>query len=710
MKSTFLKSKNDFDKKYANQYQIRSLVPVHGHYKDNLQILNNKRVKNEEYYKWQFIYSLIYSGFYNKENIGVEVFFPKGNPSSIPIKIDGAIFNDENWLEHYNNFWKNKIQDELDWLREHLIGVIEFKKEDGKDIEKNFNQQLKPAIKESEQNYVIGFYYDTERVWIFQKKNGKVLRYDESKNQKGEKSTIKDLSFHLPDEYLKIPSFNDIISKKQTKEIDRSKRKFEDLDPISGIHAKQINNAMSDILRTMDKVGLVNQRGYELLIQILALKIYDEKQCEHIPTNYLRFYLTDEELHAQGLTSNQIQEFITRMKDIFSDAKGTYYTILQESREKILWKDQSQVSAIKTIVSNFQDLSFVKSYKTDLYQLVFYRFANEFAKEQKGQFITPLPLIDFLVQIVNPRNGETVIDPTVGIADFLSLSYVNSNSKLDDNNLFGLDNDSQMIMLAQLNMLLNGDGNAKLMTVSDKGSITQKFDIQGRIVALLPEYHKKGDWNNWPDNTELKKFDVVLTNPPFGEDRAYKVNSQQDKAVAEMYELWHLNKQNNWIDLGLLFLENAVRSLKVNGRLGIVLSNSIASVDRWEKSRKWLMDNIRIVALFDLPPNVFADAGVNTTLVVGYKPENKEILKKLKEQNYQIFVKDIKKVGYEIRTTKRVKYFNPVYKINEENFGVETNEEGLPLLEEDFTETIKEFKEWAKGQEKILFDLFLKEK
>ena len=99
--------------------------------------------------------------------------------------------------------------------------------------------------------------------------------------------------------------------------------------------------------------------------------------------------------------------------------------------------------------------------------MVFYKFATPFSKDANAQFVTPLPLIDFLVNIVNPRNGETVIDPTVGIADFLSVSYVNSNSKLDDNNIFGMDIDEQMVMLATLNMLLNGDGNAKIKAQAD---------------------------------------------------------------------------------------------------------------------------------------------------------------------------------------------------------------------------------------------------
>lgn len=703
---SFLKAKRQFDDSYENADVLsKSLLPIHGEYKDNIRIRNKKGEKIEEYYKWQFFYSLMHSHLFQKDLIGSEVYFPKGSPSSKPIKLDGAIFADVDWLEKYNRFWLERNQDDLDWLRNNLIAAIEFKKEDGRNIEKYFNQQLKPAMKESERGFVLGFYYDTERVWIFQKKNGKVLRYDQSKNQKGAESGTKELSLHLPDSYLSIPSFEDIENKiVKPAAIDRTQRTVDQLETISGIHTKQVNDALSNILRTLDKVGLVNQQGYQLLIQILALKIFDEKNNKKNKSDTLKFYLSGDEKEYQSLNDSSIQKFVNRIIAIHNNAKGSYHTILEP--KVIDRKDPSHIKAIVSIVDNFQDYSFVESYKTDLYQLVFYRFANEFAKERKGQFITPIWLIDFLANIVNPRGNETIIDPCVGIADFLSLSYVNSFPKLDDSNLYGIDNDQQMIMLAQLNMLLNGDGNAKLYYIPDKGSIDHKIDITGRVVQLDRESHVNGNWDNWLDKTELKKFDIVLTNPPFGEDRAYQVNTSEDRNIAECYKLWSLCKRKDWIDLGLIFLENAVRLLNENGRMGIVQSNSIASIDRWEKARIWLMENVRIVALFDLPSNIFADTGSTTTLIIAYKP-NKEELYRLRKQGYEIFIKDIKRVGYEVRTSRRVKFYNPLWKISEQTFEVETDEAGNPLLDEEFTETIKEFRNWALGQEKNLVELFI---
>ncbi len=708
MNGTFLEQKNKFNRKYSAKDKFKSFIPVHFELDKEFSIKNSKGEPNEEYYKWQFFYALVNAGLYSKDYLGCEIHLPKGNKNSIPIKLDGAIFDDKDWFEKYKRFWNERKQDDLDWLRKNLVGVIEFKKEDSKDIETVFNQQLKAYMKESEADFCIGYLYDTERLYIFQNKNGKILRYDESYNQKAEKSATKDLSLHLTDPYYNIPSFEELINQvNKPLELNRTNRSIDDLGKISGVHSTQLNDAMSNILRTMDKVSMVDQNGYELLIQILALKIFDEKRNEKNNREKLKFYITNEEANYSNLNDKRIEPFLKRIQQLFDDAQSTYYTILKE--QKINLRNNAHVKVLVKTVKQFQDFSFVKSHKTDLYQLIFYRFASAFSKEQKGQFVTPLPLIDFLVEIVNPRNGETVIDPTAGIADFLSVSYVNSNSKLDDNNIYGVDNDEQMIMLAQLNMLLNGDGNAKLYHIPDKGSITHKITIINEPVELIPDLHNKGNWDNWRDDTKLMKFDVVLTNPPFGEDRKWEPKTLEEKKLAELYELWHIARAGNWIDLGLVFLENAYRILKENGRLGIVLSNSIASIDRWEKARKWLIAKMRIVALFDLPANVFADTGVNTTLIIAYKPKPRE-LKRLKEQNYEVFIKDIQKVGYEVKTKKRVKYFEPIYKIDEETFEVVQDEEGRPVLDEEFTQTIKEFREWAFTQEETLKDLFLKEK
>jgi len=585
---------------------------------------------------------------------------------------------------------------------------------------------------------VLGVYYDTERLYLFHRKSGTVLRYDESKNQKGEASKVGDLSLHLPDAYAYMPSFDELTHRvNRPATLDRSKRCIADLDVVTSIASIQIQTAFSDVLRALDKAGLVNQRGYAILIQTLALKIFDEKRNEGAPQRFLEFFVTEPEAHFHGLSEKPIQAFINRMKSIREDASTQYRKILKN--QDINWKDPGHVRCVVAICAAFQDYSFARSAKSDLYQLVFYNFANSFKRDEAAQFLTPLPVIDFIVKIVNPRDGDTVLDPCCGIGDFLSLAFVNAagkspNWQLDDANIYGVDLDENMVTLATLNMLLNGDGEAKLFDKPDKGSILSKIERADppTLIDLIPSSHAKGKWDNWPDRTELLKFDVVLTNPPFGEDRAYRVKSQADRDVIEMYETWHLTRQvadeedataakhtrgkkgkpkskgSDALDLGIVFLESAYHSLKENGRLGIVLSNSIASINKWVKVREWLMQRMRLVAFFDLPANVFAETGVNTSILIAYKPKA-SAMKRLNEDGYSIFVRDIHRVGYEKRTSKRNVFFNPVFKINEQTFEIDVDANGTPILDEDFTATIAEFRAWTHGQEEVLQRLFLKE-
>jgi type I restriction enzyme M protein len=172
---------------------------------------------------------------YAKDYIGTEVYFPKGNKNSAPIKFDGTIFDDINWFEYYKDYHKNKNQEALDWLRKHIIAVIEIKKENSKDVETVWNQQLKPALKESENDFCLGILYDAERLYLFKKQNGKFIRLNEGYNAKKEESQTKDLQLHLTDSYITIPTYGQLYQKIYNPKIDRSKRTIDDLEIISGV-------------------------------------------------------------------------------------------------------------------------------------------------------------------------------------------------------------------------------------------------------------------------------------------------------------------------------------------------------------------------------------------------------------------------------------------------------------------------------------------
>lgn len=298
--NSFSYLKDKFNVEYANASTFDAFIPVHLSVNTSHGIKNKKGEPNEEYYKWQFFFALVSSGLYAKDYIGAEVHFPKGNVSSAPIRFDGAIFDSKDWFSHYQNFHLHKDQASLDWLRKHLIAVIEFKKENSKNIEAVWNQQLKPALKECENDFCLGIMYDTGKLYLFKKQVNCYIRFDDGYNLKKDQSTTKELSLHLPDSYYKIPNFNQLVQRVFNHTIDRSKRNIDDLDIITGAYSLQLSEGIATIIRTMDKVSLKNQRGYEMLIQILALKIFDEKRNQRIK-QYLEFYKTEEERNAIDL-------------------------------------------------------------------------------------------------------------------------------------------------------------------------------------------------------------------------------------------------------------------------------------------------------------------------------------------------------------------------------------------------------------------------
>lgn len=700
--------KEEYNKEHSSDKSVRCFLPVHlTMNKIETNLFKKDGTHNEQYYKWQFLNCFVESGLCSKDFIGVEVQLPKGNKDSKPIKLDAAIFDDADWYSYYEALHTKKDASKWDarnWLQEHLICGIEFKKEDSKDIKGVFNSQLKAYMNESAKSIVFGILYDEGRLYLFKSNEKKYTRLSDEFNI--EKKNKVEPTFDIPDAYENLLSFDDMINcdiaiSTVTNYADR---KLSELGIISKTDSKRLNDALYQILHTMDKCGLVNQKGYNILIQLLALKIYDEKHN----TNNLKFYINPDEQAFNSLSDDDLQEFLDRIEGIRKTAKGTYSKIL--GSDSFDTKNMNHVKVISEIVKRFQNYSFSDSKRNNLYQLVFYRFASQFSKADNAQFITPLQIIDFIVDMVNPRHNETIIDPTVGIADFLSVSYVKSEGTLKDENIYGLDIDEDMVKLATLNMLLNGDGQATIESQSDGlGSILTKFDDEGKLIKLTPKTEKKsynfnGNWDNRPDRKELKKFDVVLTNPPFGEARSW-IPSETDKDIAECYELWNRYGQTK-IDLGVIFLENAVRILKTNGRMAIVLSNSIASIDTHKEARKWLCENMRVVAIIDLPTNIFAEAGVSPTIIIAYKASAKE-LKKLQESNYQVFSREIKKVGYEVKTKNKVKCFETQYKINPETFEKEINADGSAMLDEEFTKTISDFKQWCNMQENTLKKLFL---
>ena len=131
--ANFEQLKIKYDNEHQNILAVNCFLPVYLTYdKQETSLYKKDGSYNEQYYKWQFLNCFVESGLCSKDYIGVEVQFPKGNKNAAGIKLDGAIFDDKNWFSHYKALHTKKDDskwDDLNWLKEHLICCIEFKKE-----------------------------------------------------------------------------------------------------------------------------------------------------------------------------------------------------------------------------------------------------------------------------------------------------------------------------------------------------------------------------------------------------------------------------------------------------------------------------------------------------------------------------------------------------------------------------------------------------
>jgi type I restriction enzyme M protein len=200
------------------------------------------------------------------------------------------------------------------------------------------------------------------------------------------------------------------------------------------------------------------------------------------------------------------------------------------------------------------------------------------AAGDSGEFYTPRPLIRFIVQQVAPRLGETVLDPAAGTGGFLVEAYeelrgqvkkVEDDRLLREKTLFGVEKKPMPYLLGMMNLLLHGIDQPNLR----------------RDNALRNPLSQIG---------ESARYDVIVTNPPFG--------GEEEKGIQENFP-----EATKTSETALLFLQFIMRSLKAGGRCGMVVPNGTLFGDGVAaRIKKDLVENFNLHTIVRLPNGVFA--------------------------------------------------------------------------------------------------------
>lgn len=200
------------------------------------------------------------------------------------------------------------------------------------------------------------------------------------------------------------------------------------------------------------------------------------------------------------------------------------------------------------------------------------------AAGDSGEFYTPRPLIRFIVEQVDPRPGETVLDPAAGTGGFLIEAFKHmvagnpsvAEVELAKGSLRGVEKKPMPHLLGQMNLLLHG---------IDRPSFTE----QNSLNLPLADVKRAG-------------VDVVLTNPPFG--------GEEERLVLANFPAKFRTAETVW-----LFLQSVMARIERSrtGRCGIVVPNSVLfDTGIGGRIKEDLMARFNLHTVLRLPNGVFA--------------------------------------------------------------------------------------------------------
>ena len=223
----------------------------------------------------------------------------------------------------------------------------------------------------------------------------------------------------------------------------------------------------------------------------------------------------------------------------------------------------------------------------DLYEGLLEKNASE-TKSGAGQYFTPRPLIDAIVEIVKPQAGEIISDPAAGTLGFITRADAYIKAQTD--NLFDLPEAKQVLQRTQAYYAIE--------LVPD----TRRLALMNALLHGIECDIMLGDTLS-PTGAAVGKSDVILTNPPFGTKKGGGGPTRDDFTFPTS------NKQ-------LAFLQHIYRNLKPGGRAAVVMPDNVLFEDGvGARIRGDLMDKCNLHTILRLPTGIFYAQGVKTNVL-----------------------------------------------------------------------------------------------
>lgn len=438
--------------------------------------------------------------------------------------------------------------------------------------------------------------------------------------------------------------------------------------------------------------GLQKQPAFFELLKLIFCKTLDEQNLGRELEFYAR---SGERRNRDGQLTVQ-----KRISKIFSKVKQEFPQIFEANDEIKL-----QPRSLAWIVSELQPYSLLETH-VDVKGKAYEELVGANLRGDRGEFFTPRNIMRMAVEMVNPKPDEKVCDTSCGTGGFLvtAMNHIIgqlkrdviddfgvreakwSNSQRDAfrdqikkivaSDFYGFDINPDLVKATKMNMVMNNDGSGNIYR---NDSLLPPHEWEHELKQQLADALRI-QVDSITNKDSIGFFDVIVTNPPFGSK--IPINDSHILEQFDIARIWRKSEETGWemsdnfqtsVPPEQLFIERCLQFLKPDGRLAIVLPDSILGNPGLGHIRRWLLEKTRIVASVDLDVDTFHPRnGTQTSVLILQKKTQEEINEERYARRftpYNIFMTMVEKVGHDRRGNtlfKRDKDGNEIW-VPEEN-------------------------------------------
>lgn len=391
--------------------------------------------------------------------------------------------------------------------------------------------------------------------------------------------------------------------------------------------------------------GMPKDAAFWQFLYLIFAKLHDENRPKEEPPRFWagmfekevngKKQLVDEQFDPEG--QRAIRKRIIGLVDEVADKYKS--TIFRDNPPRITLSDR----ALAFIVGELAKYDLGRT-ELDAKGAAYQELVRHNIRGDRGQYFTPRGPVDLMVQVLDPKLTETVLDPACGTGGFLVSTLKHIDRQLHErarvpigvestedlisiqdelvryaeSKLFGADFDPFLVRAAQMNVLMGSNGQAQVFNMNSLEFPAGHLDgTEAAVEAGLGS-------RSIAHARVAPTFDVVITNPPFGANIPVT-----DPNILRHYELAHVWERSGdgfrntgvvqaSVAPDVLFIERCIAWAKPNGRIGIVVPAGVLGNPGTEFIRWWILHHCWVLATIDMPADLFvveANVDVVTSLL-----------------------------------------------------------------------------------------------